>query len=166
MLLHVANDETLCRAFSTTLKKVARQWFSSLPPRSVGSFEQLGRLFITYFISSQRQRRTLDMLIGIKQRESESLQEFISRFNAATLEVSDLDPMVAMSTMKGGLKPSRFLFSLEKRFSASFTKMLFRAEKYVNAEEVIVARKDAAPSQPEGREKRRRKTPTDEGRLT
>ena len=54
------------------------------------------------------------MLIGIKQRESESLWEFISKFNVATLEVSDLDPMVAMSAMKGSLKPSRFFFSLAK----------------------------------------------------
>ena len=56
----------------------------------------------------------MNMLIGIKQKESKSLQEFISRFNAATLKVSDLDPMIAMLVMKGGLKPSRFLFSLEK----------------------------------------------------
>ena len=67
----------------------------------------------------------LDMLIRIKQRENESLWKFITRFNDATLEVSDLDSMVAMSAMKGGLKPSRFLFSLDKKFLLSFPEMFF-----------------------------------------
>ena len=64
------------------------------------------------------------MLIRIKQKEGVSLWEFITRFNAGTLEVSDLDPMVAMMAIKGGLKPSRFLFSLEKRFPTCFAEML------------------------------------------
>ena len=73
------------------------------------------------------------MLIEIKQKENESLWKFITKFNTATLEVSDLDPMVTMSAMKGGLKPSRFLFSLEKQFPASFAEMLSWVEKYANA---------------------------------
>ena len=69
------------------------------------------------------------MLIDMKQRKNESLQEFIIRFNTATLEMTDLDQMVAMLAMKGALKPFKFLFSLEKKFSTSFSEMLSRAEK-------------------------------------
>ena len=86
----------------------------------------------------------VDMLIGIKQRENESLQKFITRFNTATLEVTDLNQMVAMSAMKGTLKPSRFLFSLDKKFPTSFSEMFSRAEKYANAEEALSARKTSA----------------------
>ena len=64
------------------------------------------------------------MLIEIKQRKKESLRKFITRFNVATLKVIDLDQMVAMSAIKGALKPSRFLFSLEKKFPSSFPEML------------------------------------------
>ena len=39
MLLHGANDGTLCWAFPATLRKAVRQWFSNLPPRSISSFE-------------------------------------------------------------------------------------------------------------------------------
>ena len=106
------------------------------------------------------------MLIGMKQRETESLQEFITRFNTVTLEVTDLDQMVAMSAMKGALKPSRFLFSLEKKFSTSFFKMLFHAEKYANVEEAFLAKKTLAPGPSEKenekereKDKRKRKEP-------
>ena len=73
MLLHGANDGVMCRAFPATLRKSARLWFSGLHPGSINSFEQLGRLFTAHFISSRRQRRGSDFLIGIKQESNESL---------------------------------------------------------------------------------------------
>ena len=54
MLLHGANDGVMCRAFLTTLRKVVLLWFSNLHTRSIHSFEQLGRLFMSYFISNHR----------------------------------------------------------------------------------------------------------------
>ena len=72
--------------------------------------------------------------------------------------MTDLDQMVAMSVMKGALKPSKFLFSLEKKFSTSFPKMLFRAEKYANVEEAFLARKTLSSGPLEkGKEKERKK---------
>ena len=53
-------------------------------------------------------------MIGIKQKENESLWDYIRRFNAATLKITDLDQTIAMTAMKDGLKPSRFLFSLKR----------------------------------------------------
>ena len=69
-----------------------------------------------------------------------------------------------MTAMKGGLKTSRFLFSLEKRFPADYAEMLARAEKYANAEEAIAARKETSSSRPEKREKRKREEPVEEVR--
>ena len=63
-----------------------------------------------------------------------------------------------MSAMKGALKPSRFLFSLEKKFLTSFSKMLSCAEKYANAEEALSARKTLAPDPSDkGKDKEREK---------
>jgi len=43
-------DEIMCMAFPTTLKGPARVWFSKIPPNTVGSFEELSKLFINNFI--------------------------------------------------------------------------------------------------------------------
>ena len=105
------------------------------------------------------------MLIGIKQRESKYLQEFITRLNATTLEVMDLDQMVAMSAIKGALKPSRFLFSLKKKFSTIFSEMLSRAKKYANVKEAFLARKTSTPGPSEkgkGKEKEKDKRKREE----
>ena len=43
-------DEIMCRTFPTTLKGLARVWFSMIPPNSVSSFEELSKLFVNNFI--------------------------------------------------------------------------------------------------------------------
>ena len=47
-------DEILCRSFPTTLKGVAREWFTKLPTSSVDNFEQLSNAFLRHFIGGQR----------------------------------------------------------------------------------------------------------------
>ena len=51
-----------------------------------------------------------------------------------------------MSAMKGGLRPSRFYFSLEKKFSTDFFEMLAQLEKYANVEEAMAVKKDVTLS--------------------
>ena len=82
----------------------------------------------------------------------------------AILEISYLNQTIAMSTMKGGLKPSRLPFGLEKRFPIDYIEMLSQAKKYANVEEAMVARKDALTSRTERESKRRREEPSDRDR--
>ena len=53
-------DEIMCRSFPTTLKGVAREWFTKLMTSSVNNFEQLSNAFLRNFIgdSVQRGQRT------------------------------------------------------------------------------------------------------------
>ena len=55
-----------------------------------------------------------------------------------------MDQTMAITVMKGSLRPSCFLFSLEKRFSMDYAEMLVRAEKYANVKEAMAARKETA----------------------
>ena len=41
IILHGILDEIACRAFPLTLKGVANDWFTGLPPKSVGTFKKL-----------------------------------------------------------------------------------------------------------------------------
>ena len=43
----------MCRAFPTTLKGLARVWFSEITPNTVSSFEELSKLFVNNFIGGQ-----------------------------------------------------------------------------------------------------------------
>ena len=61
----------------------------------------------------------------------------MSYFNAATLEMHDLDQSIVMTTMKDGLQKNSLFFSLEKKKSKDFIEMLDWAEKFVRAEEAF-----------------------------
>ena len=46
IILHGTPDAIACRAFPLTLRGVAKDWFTGLSPKSVGTFKELGRLFL------------------------------------------------------------------------------------------------------------------------
>jgi len=50
MHLQGVPNKIMCRAFPTTLKRLARVWFSKIALNSVSTFKELSRLFVTHFI--------------------------------------------------------------------------------------------------------------------
>lgn len=97
----------------------------------------------------------LDSLVNIKQRERESLRDYMNYFNVATLEVQYLDQSIIMSTLNGGLQICQFLFFLEKLYPKDFTGMLVQAEKYTNTEEAYKLYRNP-PKRKDEKEKQRK----------
>ena len=52
-------DEIMCRAFPTTLKGLARVWFSKLPPNTITSFQELSKLFVNNFVGGTKAKAFL-----------------------------------------------------------------------------------------------------------
>lgn len=57
MKLHGATDSLMCMAFSTTLQKFAREWYNSLPSRSINSFKDPAYVFRDQFVASRKRRK-------------------------------------------------------------------------------------------------------------
>ncbi|KAK3010045.1 hypothetical protein RJ639_012814 [Escallonia herrerae] len=117
MLLLQVSDTIMCRAFATTLRKAAHAWFKSLQPMSIYSFGQLSDIFQKHFVSSRSRRKNSVSLLNIVQEKNESLACFLGRFNAATLEIDNLDESVKYTAFLRGLRPtSKFAFSVNKKY--------------------------------------------------
>ncbi|KAK3021615.1 hypothetical protein RJ639_045248 [Escallonia herrerae] len=115
MLLLQVSDAVMCRAFPTTLRKAAHAWFKSLRPRSIYSFAQLSDLFQKHFVSSQTRRKNSASLLNVVQERNESLSLYLGRFNAATLEIDNLDESVKYTAFMRGLRPtSKFAFAAKE----------------------------------------------------
>ena len=69
----------MCRVFPTTLKGPVRVWFNKIALNTVGSFEELSKLFVNNFIGGQRHKHSLCSLLTIEQGENESLLSFITK---------------------------------------------------------------------------------------
>ncbi|GFZ14442.1 hypothetical protein Acr_24g0006320 [Actinidia rufa] len=89
MLLQGCSDEVMCKAFSATLKGPTRSWFRKLSPGTIDSFGDLSRLFVANFMSCRNRQKNASHLFTVHQKETESLKDFVKRFNQAILEVED-----------------------------------------------------------------------------
>ncbi|KAL0312866.1 UNVERIFIED_CONTAM: hypothetical protein Sradi_5685900 [Sesamum radiatum] len=90
------------KLFVTTLTGKAQEWFTSLRGGSIETFDQLIQKFTFHFASKRKQKRSATYLFNIRQKEDESLKNFIGRFNNETLEVQDL--RIDMMGSTGGRK--------------------------------------------------------------
>ena len=143
MILHGTPDEIMCRAFPTTLTGSARVWFTNIPSSSVSLFSELGVSFVSHFIGGQKYRKSATHLITIKQKEGETLRKFVSRFNGEAVLCDGVDDRVSVTAMMGGLQDSSFLFSLHKKPPTTMAEMMARAQKYINAEDASVDKKES-----------------------
>ncbi|XP_073280625.1 uncharacterized protein [Primulina huaijiensis] len=134
-LLHQYSDGVRCRVFLGTLVKSAQQWFNTLQPNSIQSFEDFATAFLHRFASSKRHQRNYLSLFVMKQQETETLREFVQRFNSAALEIPTAIPDIMISAFTQGLRGGEIFKSLVKKPPSSYEDLLARAEKYVNLED-------------------------------
>ena len=132
-------DEIMCRAFSTTLKGLARVWFSKIPPNSVSSFEELSKLFVNNFIGGQRHKHSLSSLLTIEQRENESLRLFITHFNREALSVDEVDDKLLLAAFHNGVNSDLFIHKLYEKEPRSIAKLVHSAQNFMNVEDAIIA---------------------------
>ena len=143
-LMHLQGvwDEIMCRAFPMTLKGPTRIWFSRLTPNSINTFKELSAQFTSHFIRGHRYKRSIVCLMSIKQREDETLRSYITRFNKEALSINEADDKILVAVFTNGLRNGKFLFSLYKNDLKTMSEVLYRATKYMNAEDALLAKEE------------------------
>ncbi|GFZ09055.1 hypothetical protein Acr_20g0008630 [Actinidia rufa] len=134
MSLQGCSDEVMCKAFSATLKGPARSWFRKLSPGTVDSFGELSRLFVANFMSCRNRQKNASHLFTAHQKETESLKDFVKRFNQAVLDVEDPSDKVIIMAMMEGLRPGPLFDSLSKNIPETLSTLQSKADKYIAAE--------------------------------
>ena len=75
----IDNDAIMARLFIDTLKKVAFDWFRSLPSGSINYWIDLKARFLSRFYEDDA-KVTMDKLLSTVQKGGESVREYIERF--------------------------------------------------------------------------------------
>ena len=143
-LMHLQGvpNEIMCRVFPTTVKGPARIWFSRLTSNSVNIFKELSAQFTSHFIGGHRYKRSTTCLMSIKQREDETLRSYTTWFNKEALSIDEADDKILVAAFINGLRKGKFLFSLYKNDPKTMSDVLYRATKYMNAKDALLARKE------------------------
>ncbi|XP_065622590.1 uncharacterized protein LOC136064589 [Quercus suber] len=114
MHLQGVTDEIMFRAFPTTLKGLAGIWY----------------------------KKSTACLISIRQREDEKLRSYITRFNKEALSIDEANDKILVVAFTNGLRKGKFLFSLYKNDPKTMLEVLYKATKYMNAEDALLAREE------------------------
>ncbi|CAA0811050.1 Unknown protein, partial [Striga hermonthica] len=87
-VLHGYSDSVCCcRAFLSTLRGGALDWFHLLPSRSIADFEDFSSKLTNQYSSAVAQEKTYLTLMAMRQGEKESLRKYVARYNQTCLEV-------------------------------------------------------------------------------
>ena len=81
-------------------------------------------------------------LINIKQWEDETLRSYITRFNKEPLSIDEADDKILVAAFTNGLQKGKFMFSLYKKHPKTMLDVLYRATKYMNAEDALLAQEE------------------------
>ena len=142
-LMHLQGvaDEIMCQAFPTTLKGLARVQFSRLTPNSISTFKEISAQFASHFIGRRKYKKSTACMMNIKQREEETLRSYITCFNKEAFSMTK--PMtrqqILVAAFTNGLWKGKFLFSLYKNDLKTMSDVLYRATKYMNMEDAMLA---------------------------
>jgi hypothetical protein len=99
IILHGTPNEIACKAFPLTLRGVAKDWFTELPPKSVGTFKELGHLFLTQFLAIRKRKKSTTCLLTLCQGKKKTLKDFMLRFNKEKLEVDSPDDKTMLNAL-------------------------------------------------------------------
>jgi hypothetical protein len=75
----LADEAFRVRHFPLSLTGSVFQWFTSLPPQSVGTWRELEQKFHTHYFSGSTEKKLID-LTTLKKRHNETPLEFLRRF--------------------------------------------------------------------------------------
>ena len=79
---------------------------------------------------------------SIKQRKDKTLRSYITHFNKEALSIVETDDKIVMPTFTNGLRKGKYLYSLYKIDPKTMSDVLYRATKYMNAEDALLALKE------------------------
>ncbi|XP_061342850.1 uncharacterized protein LOC133289016 [Gastrolobium bilobum] len=91
MTLHGETDLLMCRTFPTLLGRRALTWYTTLPTRSIASWDDLANKFQTHFATGLPVPKSVHSLEKIRQQSGESLRSFLDLFDKDALQVQGLD---------------------------------------------------------------------------
>ncbi|KAL2246159.1 UNVERIFIED_CONTAM: hypothetical protein Sindi_2884100 [Sesamum indicum] len=129
------SDAAYCKVFRTTLSKRALAWFNQLPAGTISSLEQLVQHFLHHFSMNKKIPKTAAYLFTVRQREGETLRDFMQKFVDAVHEVPHVNQELLASIVQQNLQPGRFKESIAGKPPSTMEDLIVRSQKYIRVEE-------------------------------
>ncbi|GJX14000.1 reverse transcriptase domain-containing protein [Tanacetum coccineum] len=98
---------TWCHMFNSTLTGNARVWFYDLPAESIDSYDDLKKAFLENFLQQKKYIKDPIELHNIKQRDRESIEDFVRRYKLESRDVKGAPECMRISGFVHGISQIR-----------------------------------------------------------
>ncbi|XP_022004434.1 uncharacterized protein LOC110901996 [Helianthus annuus] len=126
-----------CLMFMQTLIGSARIWFNDLPARSIRSFDDLSKGFLANFSQQRRYIKDATVIFQIKQRDDESIREFIERYKKEGLTYVGADEKMRVVGFVNAITSKYLTRDFNKSLPKTLEEALERAKAHIRGEEAV-----------------------------
>ncbi|XP_070675781.1 uncharacterized protein [Malus domestica] len=110
MILYRNNDDLMYKIFATTLQGVAQDWFYTLPPQSIQSFDKLSLVFTKEYSSYHSIKKKSDHLFNVKKNPKKLLRDYVKRFKVKNAKIVGCNDSIVRVAFQKGLPADHPLF--------------------------------------------------------
>jgi len=130
--------------FMGTFTGTTLQWFSGILDGHITSFSQFSTVFREKFSANKVKPPRIYDIFSVKQREGESLKDYLNRFSALTVNLQTHDEDMMITTFKQGITTRPFNDSLIKNPVETFFEVWERVVAHIKAKEVVVRKNNSS----------------------
>ncbi|GJT50778.1 reverse transcriptase domain-containing protein [Tanacetum coccineum] len=115
---------TWCHMFNSTLTGNARVWFDDLPKESIDSYDDLRKAFLENYLQQKKCIKDPVEIHNIKQREGESMEEFIRRYKLEYRDVNGAPECMKIFGFMHGITNPELIKRLHDKIPKSIDEMM------------------------------------------
>ncbi|GJY10611.1 reverse transcriptase domain-containing protein [Tanacetum coccineum] len=120
---------TWCHMFNSTLTRNARVWFEDLPKESIDSYDDLKKAFLENYLQQKKRIKDSVEIHNIRQREGESMEEFLRRYKYEGRDVKGAPECMRISEFMHGITNPELIKRLHDKIPKSVDEMMRVTDK-------------------------------------
>ncbi|GJV26329.1 reverse transcriptase domain-containing protein [Tanacetum coccineum] len=127
---------TWCHMFNSTLTENARVWFDDLPQESINRYDDLKKAFLENYLQQKKCIKDLVEIHNIKQRDGESMKEFVRRYKLECKDVKGAPKGMKISGFMHGITNPELIKRLHDQILKSLDEMMRVTTSFLRGEVV------------------------------
>ncbi|GJT83965.1 reverse transcriptase domain-containing protein, partial [Tanacetum coccineum] len=132
---------TWCHMFNSTLIGAARVWFDELPPESIDGYKDLKAAFLAYFMQQKKYVKDPVEIYNIKQRDGETIEEFMERFKVETGCMKGAPECMRISGFMDGVNNPELTKRLNEHVLKTMKEMMITTTAFIRGEVAAACKK-------------------------
>ncbi|GJY25222.1 reverse transcriptase domain-containing protein [Tanacetum coccineum] len=115
---------TWCHMFNSTLTGNARVWFDDLPTESIDNYDDLKKAFLENYLQQKKYIKDPIELHNIKQRDGESMEDFVRRYKLESRDVKGAPEFMRISGFVHGITNPELIKRLHDKIPKTVDEMM------------------------------------------